>query len=193
MPHSDIASYHSIKRVKLPITFDAQKLLSEIKHIGLDEFVYYDVIPLTIPKRKPNLPPVIDYADGSWAEWNNSKVLDRSPHLNEVVEYFREFCDVTLVRLLRLAKGAVVKEHTDPTLGLHIERSVIRLTIPILVNEGAVFYLNNAYVPMLPGECWYLNLTDPHRVVNVSDTERINMSIDMRPNDKIMSMILDSK
>jgi len=132
---------------------------------------------------------VNDYADGSWADWKDTKALSESPYLLEVVETFRAHCDVTLVRLLRLAPGATVKEHTDPTLGIHIEQSVIRLTIPIMSNDQVHFYLNNTKVPMQLGECWYLRLTDPHRIINGGDTERINMSIDMRPNDWVRSML----
>jgi len=179
-------------RIKLPLSFDADRMLEEINRRKLKGFIYYDVLPLTTPKRKPDLPAIIDYADGTWADWHDTKELTDSPYLMEIVEYFRKHCDVTLVRLLRLEAGAVVKEHTDPTLGLHIERSVIRLTIPILVAKGVTFFLNNSPVPMLPGECWYLNLTDPHRIENGSDRERINMSIDMRPNDWIKSLISSS-
>ena len=86
--------------------------------------------------------------------------LKKSPYLNSVVDTFKANTRVTLVRLLRLAPGAVVKEHTDPTLGLEQHKSVIRLTIPIVTNDEVKFFLNNELVPMKPGECWYLR---PHR------------------------------
>ena len=106
-----------------------------------------------------------------------------------VVSDFRTHTTVTLVRLLRLAPGAIVQEHTDPTLGLEQERSVIRLTIPILTTPGAVLFLNDSPVPMKAGECWYLRFSDSHRVVNEGEAERINMSIDMVPNEWVRSWI----
>jgi hypothetical protein len=95
--------------------------------------------------------------------------------------------------LLRLAPGGIVDEHTDPTLGLQVEQSVIRLTIPILTNEAVEFFLNGNPVPMKPGECWYLRLTDPHRVVNAGTTERINMTIDMVPNEWVRALLMDEQ
>jgi len=35
---------------------------------------------------------------------------------------------------------------------------------------------------MKPGKCWYMRLTDPHSVENNSTTDRINITIDMIPN-----------
>lgn len=185
-------------RVKLPFQFDADKMLAEIKKIGMNDFIYYNVIQLRAPAHlvDPSLPfppSANDYADGSWTEWLDTKDLKSSPYLMSVIDTFRAHTKVTLVRILRLAAGNVVKEHTDPTLGLEIEKSVVRLTIPILVNEHVDFFLNGTGVDMQPGECWYLRLTDPHSVVNSGTTDRINLTIDMIPNEWLRSIILNAQ
>jgi mannose-6-phosphate isomerase-like protein (cupin superfamily) len=190
-------SYEILDRIKLPITFDVDKMQSEVINMGLDQFIYYKVIPLRAPAHivDPSLPlppPADDYADGSWTEWLDTPELKQSPYLTSVVDTFRQHTDVTLIRLLRLEPGAVVKEHTDPTLGLHIHKSVIRLTIPIFSGDNVDFYLNNKIVPMKPGECWYLRLTDPHRIIHKGNTERINLTIDMTPNEWVKSFILNA-
>ena len=115
-----------------------------------------------------------------------------APCLRGVVEGFRAHTRVTLVRLLRLEAGAVIQEHNDPTLGLEVEDSVIRLTVPILSTDAAQFFLNGTVVPMQPGECWYLRLSDPHSIVNGSAVTRVNMSIDMEPNDWVRDLIASS-
>ena len=181
-------------RILLPISFNAQRMLQEVESLNLSEFIEYNVVPLRSPAYLvdpsiPRPPPAADYADGSWTEWLDTPALTASPYMSEVVDTFRTHSRVTLVRLLRLAPGGIVKEHTDPTLGLHIEKSVIRLTIPILTNEEVSFFLNGVPVPMQAGECWYLRFTDPHRVVNAGATERINMSIDIAPNEWVRSLI----
>ena len=102
---------------------------------------------------------------------------------------FSQYTTVNLVRLLFLAPNSVVKEHTDPTLALEEEKSMIRLTIPIHTNEGVSFILNDAVVPMEMGECWYLRLTDPHQVINNGTTDRINLTIDVIPNNTIIDLI----
>jgi len=182
-------------RIKLPISFDVEKMKTDVQNIGLNQFIYYNVLPLRSPAHLvdtslPFPPPTNDYADGSWTDWLDTSMLKNSPYLNKIVDTFKAHTNVTLVRLLRLAPKGVVKEHTDPTLGLEIEKSVIRLTIPIYTNDQVEFYLNNEIVPMKAGECWYLRLTDPHKIINSSDLERINLTIDMIPKEWVKSMIL---
>jgi hypothetical protein len=181
-------------RILLPISFDAERMRQEVHALKLGDYVYYNVLPLRAPAHMvdPSLapPPVADdYADGSWTEWLDTPALEASRYLSSVVDTFRAHSKVTLVRLLRLAPGGIVDEHTDPTLGLHIENSVIRLTIPVVTNDAVEFYLNDIRVPMKPGECWYLRFTDPHRIINAGPTERINMSIDMIPNEWVRALV----
>jgi len=174
-------------RIRLPFTYDVNKMVDEVNKMNINEFIYYNVIPLRSPAHiaDPSIPfppPSDDYADGSWTEWLNTNELNQSPYIKSIVEEFQQHTKVTLVRLLRLEKGNTVDEHTDSTLGLHIEKSVIRLTIPIVKLKGANFYLNQKIVPMKPGECWYLRLTDPHKIINSSEEDRINLTIDILPN-----------
>lgn len=184
----------TLDRVKLPFTFDVAKMIAELEALKLNHFEYYNVIQLRAPAHlvNPSLPcppPAQDYADGSWTDWLDTPDMEKSPYLTSVIDTFRKHTKVTLVRLLRLSPASVVKEHTDPTLALEVEKSVIRLTIPILNNNKVEFFLNQKLVSMIPGECWYLKLTDPHKVNNHGNTERINLTIDLVPNEWIRNMI----
>lgn len=181
-------------RIQLPFHFDVDKMVLEAKALKQKEYEYYNVIPLRSPAHMvdPSLPfppPADDYADGTWTDWLDTAALKSSPYLKSIVNFFSEYTTVNLVRLLFLAPNSIVKEHTDPTLGLEQEKSMIRLTIPVDNNEGVEFYLNDELIPMKVGECWYLRLTDPHRVYNKGTTDRINLTIDIIPNDKIMEII----
>lgn len=181
-------------RIKLALNFDPQKLKSECTAMNLPPFEYYDVVPLRAPAHMidsslPLPPPADDYADGSWTDWLDAPELVKSPYLTEVISTFKKHTKVTLVRLLRLAPGSVVQEHTDPTLGIEIHKSVVRFTIPILNGEGVEFFLNGTTVNMNPGECWYLRLTDPHKINNPGGMERINLTIDMIPNEWVFNLI----
>lgn len=183
--------------IKLPLIFNASRMKAEIEALNLRDFIYYDVLALRSPAHlvDPSLPnPALaeDYADGSWTEWLDTKMLIDSPYLTSVVDSFRCNTQVTLVRLLRLEAGAIVKEHSDPTLGLQVENSLIRLTIPIQSGKAVTFYLNNNAVPMKPGECWFLRLSDPHKIVNAGTVERINLTIDMVPNEWFRSLLVDA-
>lgn len=181
-------------RVQLPFHFNVAQMLADTKALATEQFEYYNVIQLRAPAHLvdtslPFPPPAEDYADGSWTDWLNTEALEKSPYLKSIIESFQEKTRVTLVRLLRLAPYSTVKEHTDPTLGLEVEKSVIRLTIPILNNDNMVFNLNKTPVNMKPGECWYLDLTKPHEVLNNVNEERINLTIDMIPNKWIRDII----
>ncbi|MGG8497484.1 aspartyl/asparaginyl beta-hydroxylase domain-containing protein [Tenacibaculum sp. TC6] len=188
-------------RIQLPFHFDTAKMIEEfnfLKQKHLSHYEYYDAIPLRGPAHMidPSLPfppPAEDYADGSWTDWLDTNSLKSSPYLLSVIDFFRSNTKVTLVRLLRLAPGQVVKEHTDPTLALEVHKSVVRLTIPMITNDKVTFYLNNTPVPMNPGECWYLKLNDPHRITNYGEEERVNLTIDMIPNEWLRAIIDESQ
>jgi hypothetical protein len=181
-------------RVQVPFLFDVEKIMEEVHALVKDNYEYYKVISLRAPAHLvdtslPSPPPAGNYADGSWTQWIDTPNLEKSPYIRSIVSIFSQYTTVNLVRLLFLAPNSVVKEHTDPTLGLEEEESMIRLTIPIDNNDGVSFYLNDTLVPMNVGECWYLRLTDPHRVVNNGTTDRINLTIDVIPNDAIKEII----
>jgi len=185
-------------RLQLSLSFDAAKMQEDIRALNLGAFVEYNVLPLRAPAHlvDPSVAPppsADDYADGSWTDWLDTPALRASSYLSSVVDTFRTHSNVTLVRLIRLAPGGMVDEHTDPTLGLQVPKSVIRLTIPVLTNDAVEFFLNGSPVPMKPGECWYLRLTDPHRVINSGATERINMTIDIVPNEWVRSLLTDNR
>lgn len=182
--------------VRLSLLFDANKMQAELNALGSDPFEYYKAIPLRSPAHLmdssiPFPPPADDYADGTWTDWMDSPILKKCRYINSVINTFKEKAEVNLIRLLYLAPNSIVKEHVDPTLGIHIEKSMVRLTIPIQTNDKVEFYLNNKIVPMKPGECWYLNLTNPHKVINEGNTERVNLTIDLIPNEWLRSMLLE--
>ncbi|MEL6864167.1 MAG: aspartyl/asparaginyl beta-hydroxylase domain-containing protein [Bacteroidota bacterium] len=185
-------------RIKLPYFFDVAKMQEEIQAMNLQHFMYYNVIQLRAPAHMvdpsiPAPPATDDFADGSWTEWLDTAELKSSPYFQSLIHTFSQHTKVTLVRLLRLEAGAIVREHTDPTLALEVEKSVIRLTVPIVNNDEVTFYLNDTEVEMQPGECWYLRLSDPHKITNFGSTERINLTIDMIPNEWVRTMIAESQ
>jgi len=188
---------NGLDRIKLHFSFDAFRLLEEVQKMELSGFEYYDALPLRAPAHMvdPKLPfpePSGDCADGSWTDWLDTDLLKGSNYISEVIDNFKENTTVNLVRILRLSAYSEVKEHTDPTLALEEEKSMIRLTIPVTENPECDFYLNGQVVPMKFGECWYLKLNDPHKIINRGNTERINMTIDMIPNDWIRGQIESS-
>jgi hypothetical protein len=67
----------------------------------------------------------------------------------------------------------------------------VRLHVPVFTNELVEFILNGMAVPLLPGELWYMRLSDPHSVRNYGHTERIQLSIDVVVNEWIERMTIE--
>lgn len=166
---------HMVDRIKLPFLYDAARLRAEIDAMGLHPFIYYSSIMLKLPhERKVEDPPT------------------KYPYTMQIIEEFNCHTHVSLARILRLEPGAEVREHCDPMLGLEIPDSVVRLTIPICGGENVTFYLNDTPVPMKPGECWYMKLSDQHRIIHQGTTERVNLTLDVKPNAWVRALLQKS-
>jgi hypothetical protein len=85
-------------------------------------------------------------------------------------------CELSCVRLLKLAAGSSIKEHRDD--GLSAVHGEARVHIPIVSDDDVEFFLDGELVPMQVGEAWYLDLELPHRVDNRSDRDRVHLVID---------------
>ncbi|WP_299627044.1 aspartyl/asparaginyl beta-hydroxylase domain-containing protein [uncultured Tateyamaria sp.] len=170
-------------RIKLPLQYDAQRMLDELSKDMAKPFLYYSVVMLTVP------PDMSAHTGASRAPSKDIGDLSDIPYIKSIIEEFRAHTVVTLTRLLRLEAGAEVKEHTDPTLGLDVPDSVVRLTIPITPTDDVDFVLNGEPVQMQPGECWYMKLNDPHSVLHHGTTQRVNLTIDVVPNDWVLEQL----
>ena len=96
-------------------------------------------------------------------------------------------CAVHSARLLRLAAGAVIREHSDDDLCW--ADGVARLHVPLLTHDRVEFYVDQQRVVMAAGECWYLDLSRPHRVQNVGSTDRVHLVLDCTVNDWLLAQV----
>jgi hypothetical protein len=94
---------------------------------------------------------------------------------------------VRSARLLRLGPGARIREHRDYDLGL--SDGDLRLHVPIATDERVEFLLDGRRVPMQPGECWFLDLSLPHRVDNFGGQARIHLVLDCRRSPWLLAQI----
>jgi Aspartyl/Asparaginyl beta-hydroxylase len=83
---------------------------------------------------------------------------------------------VLSARLLRLGPGAAVREHRDYRLGY--EDGEVRLHIPVVTGPEAEFHLSGEPIAMAAGECWYVNVNEPHSVSNGGSTPRVHLVVD---------------
>jgi hypothetical protein len=174
-------------RSKLAPSYDADRLQQEVRGAvqSFPPYIHYSVIPL-IGAGEARA-GVTDYSDPDWTTWVEMLLLKQCTYIAEILRSLE--CRKTSVRLLRLESGGELREHCDPQLNLDF-RNQVRLHVPVFTNENVEFLLNGTPVPLLPGELWYLRLSDPHSVRNHGRIERIQLSIDVVWNEWIENMIV---
>ena len=178
---------------KLPFHFDVARLQADLANIVADEFVphfntaYYSGDWSAVPLRSVGGRTDQIYPDPtSKNNFADTPLLARCPYLRAVLAQFH--CPLQAVRLLRLKVGAVIKEHRDHELGF--EDGEVRLHIPVITNPEVEFTLNQIRILMNEGECWYLNVNQPHRVANRGTADRIHLVIDCVVNDWLREQLL---
>jgi len=181
-------------RIRLPLKFDPSKLQADLKRLQTEEWIGHfvtqnyegdwSVIPLRGPAGATH-PVMMIYSDPTCSEFADTPFLDQAPYLREVLDSFQ--CPLLAVRLMKLAAGSRIKEHTDHDLAA--EEGSARLHVPIVTNDAVDFRLNCRRVVLNAGECWYLRLSDPHSVDNRGETDRVHLVLDVEVNDWLRNLL----
>lgn len=97
------------------------------------------------------------------------------------------------VRLMRLKSGAKITKHTDKVDKDIKTGKIIRLHIPVVTEDNIICrsWLSGGIADfhMAKGECWWLDVSRPHEVVNNSMIDRIHLVIDVYNNDTLRESI----
>ena len=166
--------------LRLPLTFDAARLQTDFACLTEQDWIphfnraYYEGDWSAVPLRSIGGRSDHIYSDPVRRDFASTEVLKRCPYFEEVLGAFP--CPLLAVRLLRLKSGSRIREHTDLNLGY--EDGEIRLHVPVHTNPDVEFYLAGERVILAEGECWYVNTSLPHRVVNGGGADRIHLVID---------------
>ncbi len=118
------------------------------------------------------------------AEFADTPLLARCPYIARVLAEF--LCPLKSVRLLSLAPGSFIREHSDHALGY--EDGEIRIHIPIRTNPGVEFYVCGERLLLEEGECYYINVNLPHRVNNRGAVPRVHLVIDAEVDDWVRAL-----
>lgn len=169
-------------RVRLPLSFDPERLRADLDAVNRDWIDHlvkqnyegnWSVLPLRHTAGATH-PVMMIYSDPTATEFVDGPLLGATPYFREVLAAFK--CPLTVVRLMRLTPGSVIKPHFDHDLAA--EHGVARIHIPITTNPDVEFLLNGTPVTMAPGEAWYLRLMDTHSVANRGTSDRVHLVID---------------
>jgi Aspartyl/Asparaginyl beta-hydroxylase len=181
-------------RLRLPFTFDPERLARDLRGFSSDGWIKHfvpqnyegdwSVIPLR-GKAGARHPVMMIYSDPTCREFEETPMLAACPYFREVLDTFA--APLRAVRLMRLTPGSVIKEHAD--LELSVEEGTVRIHVPVVTNAAVEFYVNRSRIVLEAGTSWYLRLSDPHSVVNRGTTDRVHMVIDAQVNDWISDML----
>ncbi len=174
-------------RLKLPFAFDRDLLAGDLRRLSGSPWISHFVTQnyqgdwSAIPLRGPvgaRHPVQMIYSDPTATAFEDTPMLAACPYYRTVLDSFA--CPLQAVRLMRLTPGSVIREHSDHDLSF--EQGSVRIHIPITTNDGVTFELNRRRVILEAGSCWYLRLSDPHRVANRGNADRVHMVIDATVN-----------
>jgi Aspartyl/Asparaginyl beta-hydroxylase len=168
-------------RLRLPIPVDLEALRRDVAGLRDDDWVahfntsYYtgdwSGVPLRIVGGRADRlfpDPMLDEPA------SDTPVLARCPAVRELLAGVPS--PTTSVRFLRLGPGAAVREHRDHRLGY--EDGEVRLHVPVTTGPDNDFLLNGTRIDMVAGECWYVNVNEPHAVANRGTVPRVHLVLD---------------
>lgn len=157
---------------RLPLRFDASRLAQELEQFDESDwrphpqgFVGNSALILVAANGDTN-----DELTGSMLP---TAALRRCPYMQQVMASFGSV--IGRSRIMRLAGGESVSEHTDIHAYWHHH---IRIHVPIVTDPSIEFWCQNDKVHMAPGEAWVFDNWKMHKVINPSGVTRTHLVID---------------
>ncbi len=157
---------------RLPMRFDAQRLAQELEQFGEPDwrphpqgFVGNSALILVATDGDVN--------DDLTGSMQPTQALGKCPYMQQVMASFRSV--IGRSRIMRLASGENVSEHTDIH---HYWHHHIRIHVPIVTDPSIEFWCGGDQVHMAPGEAWVFDNWRMHKVLNPSGVTRTHLVID---------------
>ncbi|WP_316837552.1 aspartyl/asparaginyl beta-hydroxylase domain-containing protein [Pedobacter nutrimenti] len=111
--------------------------------------------------------------------YQDTPALGLMPYVKEILDSWK--CDKEAVRLLSLAPGSFIKPHQDQ--GCSYADGQFRIHIPIVTNPEVYFTIEDERLHLAEGECWYMDFSATHSIVNAGSSARVHLIIDGIRND----------
>ena len=181
---------------RLPLEFDPARLQEDLARVALSRWVPH-YVPSNYAGEWSAIPlrSVGGQADhalpdpaASLEAYRDTPILAECDYLQQVLASFH--CPVASARLLKLAAGSHIKEHTDHDLSAN--QGWARLHVPLVTHARVEFYVESERVVMGEGECWYIDASLPHRLANPGPVDRIHLVFDCRVNDWLRQQMADA-
>jgi len=125
--------------------------------------------------------------------------LHEATPLNPVFKILENLpCKYERVRFMKLEAGKVIGKHSDKIdkdLGFD-DGQIMRIHVPIRTNDDVVFSLFESprakvahEYNLKTGHYYYMDVTKPHAVRNMSEVDRIHLVVDCYVNDALRTMV----
>lgn len=168
--------------IKLPFRFDVARLQEEVAAFPADAWAPH-------PNRIPGNEALRLITVGGGENDDVAGPMAPTPHLlsapylQQVLSHFGVVWSRS--RLMRLAPGAVVPDHTD--INYHWFHRV-RLHIPVFTTPDVRFFCEDRDIHMAAGDAWIFDNWRLHKVENRSDIQRVHLVADTTGNGRFWEM-----
>ena len=170
--------------LQLPIAFDSVKLAAELRLCEREQWTLHfntadysgDWSSISLRSASGRAGDILSHPQSGG--YCNTPLLERLHYLAEVLASFQ--CEKESVRLLSLAPGACINEHTDVHAGY--QYGFFRIHIPMQTSDDVIFSVDGHRLDMRSGECWYADFSLPHSVQNRGTQARVNLIVDCKRN-----------
>jgi hypothetical protein len=177
---------------RLALRFDADALAADLAGIGEHEWIphfnvhHHDGGWSGVALRAPGGDASKIYPDpDAPLPYAATPLLARCPAAQAALERLR--CPVGSARFLRLAPGFRIREHRDYDLAF--ADGEVRLHVPVTTDADVEFVLAGERIDMQPGECWYLDVNQRHKVESRSARPRVHLVVDCVVDEWMASLL----
>jgi len=176
----------------LPLRFEPDKLAADLATVQeshwqshFNQAIYEGDWSAVALRAVPGSHLAIYSDPASGQQWADTPILDNCPYFREILSSFD--CPLMSVRLMRLAPGAVIKEHRDPALGLDFGE--VRLHLVVKTNPNVECRIDGHDWRWAVGECWYADFSKRHSFANRGTTDRVHLVLDCGLNDWLRALL----
>jgi hypothetical protein len=182
--------------LRLPFQFDPARLKADLALIAPEEWrPHYNQqdfggewcgVALRSPTgRLDNLSA--PFTDAS--TFFNTPLMTRCGYIHGALSEFQ--CPLKAVRLLSLAPGSFIREHTDNA--LVYEDGEMRIHIPVETSAGVEFYVAGERLHLEEGSSYYVNVNLPHRITNRGGKARVHLILDVEVNEWVHKLVREAR
>jgi len=180
----------------LPFRFDPERLKADLALIHPEEWTpHYNQLDFGGDWRGTALRSPTGQVTNLMAPFTaastflDTELMSRCCNFREAVSAFQ--CPLKAVRLLSLAPGSFIREHSDNA--LVYEDGEMRIHIPVQTSTEVEFYVAGERLLFEEGRSYYVNVNLPHRITNRGSADRIHLIIDVEVNDWVHELVRSAR